>query len=171
MRSALFLGLVLSTIACQSAPRAQVSAGDPGIREELFSALKRMQGTWRNSDGQGPASSTTFAVTSGGSVVRETMFPGSEHEMVNMYSLDGDALVMTHYCAGGNQPTMRATALDDGSLAFRFESVRDLKAADEVYMGEMTLTFLDDGTVEQHWNALRRGEVDHSVTFTLTRAR
>ena len=169
MRSLFVTALALTGLACQSAPRAQVSAGDAGAREQLFSAVKRLEGTWHNADGHGPESSTTFALTSGGSVVRETMFPGTEHEMVNMYALDGDGLVMTHYCAGGNQPTMRATALENNSLAFRFESVRDLKAADEVYMGEMTLTFLGDGTVEQHWNALRGHEVDHAITFKLTR--
>ena len=43
--------------------------------------------------------SIEFRVTSAGSVVQETMFPGSDHEMVNMYSVDGDKLLMTHYCA------------------------------------------------------------------------
>ena len=27
--------------------------------------------------------------------------------MINMYHMDGDDLVLTHYCAGGNQPTMK----------------------------------------------------------------
>ena len=48
-----------------------------------------------------------FKISAAGTVVMETMGPGSEHEMINMYHLDGDDLVLTHYCAGGNQPTMR----------------------------------------------------------------
>ena len=109
-------------------------------------------------------------LSAGATVVMETMDPGGDHEMINMYHLDGDDLRLTHYCAGGNQPTMRATALEGNELAFRFESVRDLKSADDVYMGEMTLVFLDDGSVEQRWNALKSGQVDHGITFKLTRA-
>ncbi len=42
--------------------------------------------------------------------------------MINMYHLDGDDLVLTHYCAGGNQPHMkldRASATS-GKLQFDF---------------------------------------------------
>ncbi len=44
------------------------------------------------------------------------MYPGMEHEMTNMYTLDGNTLVMTHYCAGGNQPRMRATGVENGRV-------------------------------------------------------
>jgi hypothetical protein len=53
-------------------------------------------------ENQRPASGSA-----GGSVVMETMMAGTDYEMINMYHLDGDDLVLTHYCAGGNQPTMR----------------------------------------------------------------
>ena len=44
--------------------------------------------------------------TGGGSAVTETLFPGTAHEMMSVYHMDGDDLVLTHYCAGGNQPRM-----------------------------------------------------------------
>jgi hypothetical protein len=48
-----------------------------------------------------------YEVTSGGSAVIETVFPGTPHEMVTVYHADGEDVVLTHYCLG-NQPRMRA---------------------------------------------------------------
>jgi hypothetical protein len=129
-----------------------------------------LEGRWQMESPEGPAF-IEFALTAGGSAVRETMFPGTPHEMVNMYTLDGNALTMTHYCAAGNQPHMRADALDGDKLAFRTAGVSDLKSADEHYMGAMTLVLVDEDHIEQHWISLNVPESDHMPAFALTRVR
>ena len=70
-----------------------------------------------------------------------------------------------------NQPHMRADAFQDGKLAFAFDSVSDLKAADEVYMGSMTLVIVDDDHIEQHSSAHKGDQVDHMAVFSLTRVK
>jgi hypothetical protein len=171
MKLSLPIAFLLLAAACQTYGRPKVATGDEAVRNELFNTVSALEGTWQRTDPSGAISLTEFAVSSGGTVVQETMFPGTEHEMRNMYSLDGNALVMTHYCAGGNQPTMRAERMVANTLPFRLESVRDLNAADESYMGEMTLVFQADGSVEQRWYGMRGGERDpgHEMTFTLKR--
>ena len=89
--------------------------------------------------------------------------------MTNMYTLDGNSMVMTHYCGGGNQPRMRATEFDGRRLEFRSVSVSDLKNAGDSYMGEMTLVFVDDNYVEQHWTSIENGETSEMGVFQLTR--
>ena len=162
------LPIALLLAACQS---THTQAVDENARKELFTTISALEGTWQRSDPTGATSTTEFALSSGGSVVVETMFPGTEHEMTNIYSLDGNSLLMTHYCAGGNQPTMRATAMAGNELSFRSEGVRDLNAPDEPYMGAMTLVFLADGTVEQRWIGMKEGapEPGHEMTFKLRR--
>ena len=110
-----------------------------------------------------------FEVTSSGSAVRELMGPGTEHEMTNMYTLDGNSLTMTHYCGAGNQPFMRARRLDGDRLEFESVSVRDLKDPGDHYMGAMTLVFLEDGHVEQHWTSIIGDEVAEMGVFDLRR--
>lgn len=157
----------LALASCQSAaPR--VVAADAIVRDALFTPLTALVGVWEGRSDEMPLRHE-FALTAGGSAVREIMFPGEDHEMTNLYALDGNSLVMTHYCGAGNQPTMRATSIVGGVMRFAFESIADLKSADAIYMGDMTLKIIDENHIEQHWNSLRNGELDHVMVMNLTR--
>jgi hypothetical protein len=165
----LAVALALTALACQSTSTPNVVQADAAKRDRLLSAVSALEGRWRGASPDGQTQYTEFAVTSAGSVVREVMMPGEEHEMVNMYALDGNSLVMTHYCAGGNQPRMRATSIEDGRMSFVADGVSDLKAKDEIYMGAMTLEIVDEGRIVQHWSALKGGEPDHEMVIEMTR--
>jgi len=173
MSRTLMLSMVLTPalFACRSTP-AVVDA-DPEHRELLLDAITALEGRWEGEPEEegGETPVHEFRVTSAGSAVQETMFPDTEHEMVNLYTLDGNALAMTHYCAGGNQPHMRAASVDGGRIAFRADGVSDLKSADEVHMAEMTLVLVDEDHIEQRWKALSGDEVHHESTFVLHRVR
>lgn len=150
-------------------PRAVVAHGDPAKGAAALERLKPLAGEWDiiGDDGKrGPG--LVISVSSGGSSVREIMFPGSGHEMTNMYHADGDTIVMTHYCAVGNQPRMRAKATSDGPLAFEFDSVTNLKGDEDTYMGTMVLTLVDANTLKQDWNhyTLKAGKAaPTNITF------
>ena len=69
--------------------------------------IKKLEGEWKVTGGDehhGKEGKVTYKVTAAGSTLMETQFPGTGHEMVTMYHLDGDELKATHYCAAGNQP-------------------------------------------------------------------
>jgi len=166
------LALALFTTACSSTgSTAAVVSGDPEVRATLFDAVAALEGTWAVSDAEGRSATFVYEVSSSGTVVRERMHAGTDHEMTNLYALDGSGLAMTHYCAGGNQPRMRATSIEDGRMAFEFVRVDDLGESDEVFMGEVTLVFVDEDTCEQHWNAmsLDGDSTDHDMVFRLER--
>jgi hypothetical protein len=122
---------------------------DEAARADLFEAVSALEGNWITEDG----STTSFELTSGGSAVREILFAGQPHEMTNLYTLDGNGLNMTHYCAAGNQPHMRATAIEDSALVFHPTGVSGRTSADEIFMGAMTLTLIDEDTIEQTWTS------------------
>ena len=169
----------LATAACQSSVEVYESGGDLSAtvveadaeaRASLFDPLKSLEGRWSVEAGE-MQGVIEFTTSSNGSAVREVMWPGTEHEMTNMYTLDGNSVVMTHYCAAGNQPHMRARSFDGSSLAFETDGVSDLKATDELYMGEMTLVWIDDDHVEEHWRSIVDGErTDDHMVMRLTRA-
>ncbi len=165
----LLSAISLTLIACQSGPT--VVKADPAQRKDLLSRVSALEGRWQAPGPDGNMSYTEFVVTSGGSAVREIMMPGNPYEMTNMYTLDGNSLHMTHYCAAGNQPHMRATAMADGRLAFVSEGVSDLKSKDELYMASMTLVFVDKDHVEEHWSALKSGKVAEEMVIKMERVK
>jgi len=159
---------LFTVLACRSTAPSLVEA-DPALREGLFAPVKALAGTWRVEAAEHP-SEIRFEVSSNGSVVRETMFPGTENEMTNMYALDGNSLVMTHYCAGGNQPRMRARALEGNRLVFEADGVSDLQASEDHYMGAITLVFVDADQLEQRWVSYETATgKPGGMTFQLTR--
>ena len=104
------------------------------------------------------------------------MFPGDPHEMTNLYHMDGTHLVITHYCAAGNQPRMVATSArqTDAGTVFHFDidSVSNLRESHNEYMGNMTLTILKDGGLRQEWRSYQRdGKLSDPTTFELSRKR
>ena len=135
--------------------------------------MKSLAGTWEGKDPDGNVSVTTYQVTSNGSAVREIMLPGTPHEMTNMYTMDGPDLLMTHYCAMGNQPHMRATTATGNAgntIAFKSAGVSNLTAPDQMYMGEMSITFIDAEHIQEHWQSLKNGKpAEHAMTFEKTR--
>lgn len=162
--------------ATSPAPRAArvVTRATLEQQAKLLDRVKALAGEWNLLDEQGriePDSRTVIAVSSNGSVVREIMMPGGPYEMTNLYHMDGPNLVVTHYCAMGNQPRMVATPADAGDdrIHFRFASVSNLTADDEECMGDLVLVFLPDGRIRQEWNSIKNGAVSSHAHFTMVR--
>jgi hypothetical protein len=155
-----------------SGKTARVAGVAGPAQTQMFDKIKSLAGEWTmpGEDGK-PMTAATFTVTSNGSVVREIMFPGQSHEMTNVYHLDGSSLVVTHYCAAGNQPRMRARSMDaDGSINFTFDSVTNLKTPTTEYMGGLKVIFKDPSHVTQVWTSIVNGKDETShATFELTR--
>lgn len=158
----------LGLTGCQSA--ARVAGETTSTSRAAFDRLKALAGTWEMTDDKGQKQvASVFRVTSAGSVVCETMFPGSPHEMTNMYHADGDGVVVTHYCAQGNQPRMRAAGFDGQSIHFTFLDCTNLKSAGAERMSDLTLTLPDADHLRQEWVSYKDGKPSDHAKFELTR--
>lgn len=161
--------LVLAS--CQSTDSEMAvsyEGNDSATRAALLEAMSDLDGRWQI-DGAPEPAYFEFAVSSAGSVVRETMFPGDPGEMTNMYSLDGDALTMIHYCGYGNQPRMRASTVEEGRIVFENIGVSDRASEEEHYMGAMTLVFIDENHIEEIWREYPLAEEPVTTSIKLTR--
>ena len=111
-----------------------------------------------------------YKVISAGSVVMEHMFPGTPHEMVTMYHLDGPDLMLTHYCALGNQPRMKAEKSDDPSkLVFKFAGGTNMDPTKDGHMHDLTLTFVDPDHIRAEWTYFEDGKKADVTVFELKR--
>jgi hypothetical protein len=170
--AALALVLLAGCSTAGHAPKA-VAAATPDQKAQLLERVKALQGTWQMPPhGGAQGGELVFAVTSNGSAVREIMLPGTKDEMTNIYHMDGPTLVMTHYCAMGNQPRMRAVASGPHDpIDLKFDSVSNLGAPDQMYMGSMKLVIVDADHIEEQWTSYTAGKPDgqHVESFKLAR--
>jgi hypothetical protein len=138
-----------------------------------FEQLKKLAGTWTGKASHGDAAhdaNINYRMTAAGSAVEETIFSGTDHEMVTMYHLDGNSLILTHYCALGNQPRMKSEPGGDPKrIVFRFLDGTNMNAAKDMHMHEATLELVDADHLRAVWTAYSDGKPEHSSTFELTR--
>jgi hypothetical protein len=119
-----------------------------------FERLKRLNGEWQGTveSRQGPAATVLYRLTANGKTLMETLFPGMDHEMISMYHLDGKDLVVSHYCAVGNQAG--GTNLDPKK---------------DVHIHSGKLIFVDDDHLESEWAVYQGEKQVGSNKFFLTR--
>ncbi|HEV3142344.1 MAG TPA: hypothetical protein VGZ47_00505 [Gemmataceae bacterium] len=137
-----------------------------------FEKIKALAGEWEVTPAAGKAEvhdgSITYKVTAGGSAVLETLFPGTPHEMVTTYYLDGDDLALTHYCMLHNRPHMRAEA-QAGADKLIFKCKEGDKIEKEDHMGQVTFTFIDADHFKTEWVMFKGGKVAETASFDLKR--
>jgi hypothetical protein len=165
------VALLSGGCASSSAPRAAIAAS-AAEQAVLIDRVASLEGEWQMTDDKGQSTtSSIFKVASGGSAVREIMFPGTDHEMTNVYHMDGPTLILTHYCAMGNQPRMRAIAGSPGLIEFKFDSVTNWAGGKQPYMGQMSLEFVDADHIVEHWWHIQDGKLGEPKAFAMTRKR
>jgi hypothetical protein len=165
--SMLVLVLLTTLVSARADEKADASAA------QRFAALKKLAGDWVAVGKDGKPTEqvfSSFRVTAAGTALHETVFPGSDHEMITIYHLDGDDLILTHYCTFGNQPRMRAEPDSDSRrIAFKFVSATNMKSSDEQHMDHATLTLVDADHFKTEWVALENGKTCHQETVELVR--
>lgn len=151
--------LALSSLALPGLPllaAPPAGAGGPAADSDAaasparaaFERLKALEGTWTGTGMGGSDVVIEYEVVGGGSALVEhfRMPEMPDHTMVTVYHLDGDEMVLTHYCGAGNQPTMRARGdgISPEELRFELTGVTNLASPDA---GHMRRAVLDLGDV------------------------
>ena len=137
-----------------------------------FDQMATMVGEWYRTDGEaGDGPVMIYELAANGSAVVERLFPGMEKEMVTMYYMDGDRLMLTHYCALGNQPSMVATGGDEALIEFDFNGASNLGSPDETHMHQHTVAFLGPDRVDASWVLWDGGSEAERRLFPVERRR
>jgi len=92
-----------------------------------------------------------------------------KEDMISMFNLDGDRVLLTHYCAVGNQPRMVASASPDGkTFTFDFVDATNLPTPDAAHMIRMVLAMPDANHHTEEWTFSDHGK-EHTEVFDLRR--
>jgi hypothetical protein len=175
IRAALWLVLIaLSTVAFGQ------SDG-----QKSFEKLKNLAGGW-----EGPVTMTppmpemstgkpvhvSLRVTSRGNALVHEMNeagaiddPTKNDHPVTMFYLDGEQLMLTHYCDAGNRPRMTAKVLPDGKVDFDFVDVAG--NLQHGHMQHATFTAIDANHHTEDWVFLMPGDKPMHAHMELTRTK
>lgn len=145
------------------------TANEKGKSAAAFERLISLVGEWEGT-ANGASVKATYTLVSGGTALMERLQPSNEAEMLTLYTLDGDHLLVTHYCSSGNQPQMKTAAISDlnGVLTFKVYQVTGLKSVDEGHMTALTLTMPDKDHFTQEWTYKEKGH-EQPALFKFTR--
>ena len=135
-----------------------------------FEKLKSLVGEWQGTTPDDRTVDVTYQLISGGTALMETLQSPNEPEMVTIYHLDGDRLMVTHYCSIGNQPRLVAQvpAGEIKSLNFTLLEVTNLTKPSAGHICSLGVAFEDRDHLKQTW-AYRQDGKDVAETFNLKR--
>jgi hypothetical protein len=171
LRSITLLGLTALLLAAFTAP-AQQQTTPPSARA-AFDKLKTLAGEWRGTIGErgkGEETTVAYRLIANNSALAETLFPGTPHEMITVYHLDGDKLLVTHYCAAGNQPTLALTKKSTAeALDFDFIRATNMKSKKDDHMHSLRIRFEGANAVVTEWDGFKNGRKTETTKFFLTR--
>ncbi len=142
--------------------------------ESAFEFLKSMNGTWQRAGGghdygvKSPFS--TFRVSGAGSSVVETIFPNDPNEMVTVYHMDGNDLLLTHYCALHNAPVMKFQKTNTpGEIRFVFKGGTNFDPKVDMHVHEGYMKIANDKTIKATFTVYNDGKASEARSATLTR--
>jgi hypothetical protein len=126
-----------------------------------FERFKRLEGKWKGRSTKGWEETMTYQTIAAGSVVAENSLDAHPNEtMMSMFHLDGDRLMLTHYCVAKNQPRLVATSFDDGgkTITFTFLDGTNLASRDRGHMDKLIVRFVDDNHITKEWTWYQNGK-------------
>jgi hypothetical protein len=162
---ALRYAVTIAIVLCASFALAQSTS------QKSFATLKALKGDWEGKNNQGQPLKVSFRETAGGSALMSEIHGHGPENMVSMIHLDGDRLMMTHYCGAGNQPRMKGMLAPDGkSVTFDFIDATNLSSPDAGHMNHVVFAMPDADHHTEEWTFLDHGK-EMKELFTLQRSK
>ncbi|MBZ5654194.1 MAG: hypothetical protein LAO56_02830 [Acidobacteriia bacterium] len=157
--------VTIALVLCAGCALAQPNA------QKTFDTLKALAGNWEGKNNQGQTLRVSFRETAGGSALLSEIHGQGQENMISMIHLDGDRLLMTHYCGAGNQPRMKASLAPDAkSVIFEFNDATNLSSAEAGHMHHVVFAIPDADHHTEEWTFLDHGK-EMKELFTLQRAK
>lgn len=146
------MAAVLGCIFVSTAVFAQSNA------QKVLDRFKSMVGTWEGKSAKGQTSEVTYRLMADGTAVMADSHMVSE-DMTSLFYVDGDRLLMTHFCPSGNQPRMVATISPDlKTVFFDFLDATNLPGPQAGHMHRAVYLFSDAEHYSEEWTWKQEGK-------------
>jgi len=105
---------------------------------------RALVGRFKATTPQNRSITVSYRVVSNGSALVETFTSTSGKETISVYHRDARALMLTHYCAQGNQARLKAVEATRERVAFAYLDATNVGGEQDV-MHRLVVTFTPDG--------------------------
>jgi hypothetical protein len=152
-------------------PLAAAGDKEAFTADSAYKAMLTLEGTWKGESNVVPVGKTkaegtvsdtsvTYEVIANGTSLMATYLKGNPMEMVSMFHQDHSSeLIHTHYCAVGNQPTMRFEAVKEkGVVNFEFLRGSNMDVNKDGHVHASKIKFVDKDTIETATKNWRDGK-------------
>jgi hypothetical protein len=162
--------LLLPLLASAIFPALSGHVSSPGAVTAAFAQLQSLAGDWEGKDGDGNAVRTSFKRVVSNTAVLETLSMSDAEEMLTLYSIDTDGIVLVHYCPMNNQPRMRAIPRDGEikELVFLFQSAANLPDPAVGHEQKLIIQFADKDHITELWTWRVNGK-DTTMVYRFVR--
>jgi hypothetical protein len=181
--SALVLGLAVSMSAQSKKGQPKAATGSPETvvydAASAMAFLTTTSGDWVSGSAQHEHGGTAPAGNRGvvsvktkaaGSAVVHTYAQGTPGEMETVFHMDGDQLLLTHYCALQNAPVLKFVKTNKpGELRFEFHGGTNFDPAIDAHLHESTFVIKDKDTIEQSSTVHAGGKANPELKAVLHR--
>ena len=161
------------SVAAQSKkgrPKAASGAPETVIYDaaSAMAFLASRAGDWESASGEhehggpaGPRSIVSVRTKAAGSAVVQTYAAGTPGEMETIFHMDGDQLLLTHYCVLQNAPVLRFEKSNKpGELKFVFQGGTNFDPKSDAHLHETTIQIKDRDTVEKTSTVFANGKAN-----------
>jgi len=168
---------VLVAFALSLPVRAHAGELTPAQAKAVFERLKQLAGQWEARSTEGWSGRHVMRILAGGSVVMSISqiepHPGEDEGMVTAYHLDGDRLLLTHYCVAKNQPRLEAAgaSADGKTIEFAFVDGTNMRSRDVGHMDRAILTIESADRYTSRWTFYQNGKETWMEEIVNTRRR
>jgi hypothetical protein len=140
--------------------------GQKSDAQRSFDKLKTVAGTWEGhmttvppqADVEGKLTHLSLRVTSmGNAMVHEMTGEGRPDDPITMLYLDGDRLLLTHYCDAGNRPRMVGKMSPDGNTV-EFDFLDVAGSTQYGHMHHAVFTVIDANHHTEDWTYMMPGD-------------
>ena len=131
------------------------------LAKKGFERFKSLEGKWLGKSTKGWTEEVSYRTIAGGSVVVANSFDAHPNEtMLTMYHLDGERLMLTHYCVAKNQPRLVATSISEDAkeMTFTFLDGTNLPSRDKGHMDKFVIKFVNENTITSQWTWYQNGK-------------
>jgi hypothetical protein len=120
--------------------------------QKSFDKLKALAGSWEGTLEGKPLQVSLRVTSMGNALMHEMSGAGRPDDPITLFHLDGDRLLMTHYCDAGNQPRLVATVSPDGkTITFNFLEATNLLSSQMGHMQRVVFSLIDSDHHTEKW--------------------